>query len=200
MQKSSFTLSTRLLILSFLCCCTAHADIPPPQTRPFVLLVLGPPGSGQGVLAVKVAKGFSVPHISSADLINGLRDEECEIKQKAREYLQRTGSIPDTIISDLLYKRMTNEDCVRGVLLDGLPRTIEQAKEFTQRLGNLYHFHAIYINVPDKVLLDRASGRLICQHCGRVYHTELSPPTIPLKCDHCSSSLSLKEKMIVLQP
>ncbi len=160
--------------------------------KPCILLLLGPPGSGQGVLAVKIAKAFSLPHISSADLLHEVGEDDLEIKQKAREYLTRTGSIPDALISEMLFERVKRKDS-KGFLLDGLPRTVEQAQELQSKLSDKFHIIAISISVPDNVLIDRNSGRLICSNCGRVYHIQESPPSKADECDLCKSHLKQRE-------
>lgn len=194
MSKKTSLFGSTLLILAVVC--TLHAAEAENEAskaqKPCILLLLGPPGSGQGVLAVKIAKALSLPLISSADLLHEVGEEDIEIKQKAREFLNRTGSIPDALISEMLFERVKRKDS-HGFLLDGLPRTVEQAEELQRKLSDKFQIVAVSISVPDNVLIDRNSGRLICSNCGRVYHIQDSPPTKPDECDLCKNHLKQRE-------
>jgi adenylate kinase len=163
------------------------------QKKPFVLLILGPPGSGRATLAVKLSNTFLLPHISCAKLLLDHINEETEIGQKARDFLNAGTSVPDDIIFNLLHERIKKEDCKDGFVLDGFPKTVEQAKILQKYIGQGGQFMATYINVSEDWLLLRAEGRMVCQSCGRVYHKQLSPPQKPDLCDLCQSDLCQRE-------
>ncbi len=165
----------------------------PKNKKPLILLLFGSSGSGQGVLAVKISKALSIPHISSADLVFAAINEDTDIGMKAKEYLNIKGSIPDQLFMDMLYERIHNSDCKEGFLLNTLPRTAEQAKNLNSALGKDYRIVAISIIVSDETVCQRLANRLICHNCGRVYHKLLSPPKKNLICDYCGNTLSQRE-------
>ena len=161
--------------------------------KPLVVILFGPPRSGQGVLAVKAAQSLAIPHISAANLLYQQMSEGTEIGQQAREYINCRGSIPDCLILQMLYERIKQENNKPAFLLDHMPRTHEQAIELKKVLGDQYRFLVISIRVPDQTLLLKAEVRLICESCGRVYHMQFSPPEKPNTCDHCGATLIKRE-------
>lgn len=161
--------------------------------KPLVLILLWPPGSGEGVLTVKVSKAFAIPHINTANLLRDASNEESELWEQARECLNTTGAIPDSLVMQLLYQRIKRPDCQNGFIMDGLPRTLDQTEEMFGALGPRFEILAVSIQIPDEVLLAKAEGRLICETCGRVYHKEQSPPEVPMTCDHCEDLLSQRK-------
>ncbi len=166
---------------------------PDSHQKPLILILLGPPRSGEGVLAIKTSQVFSIPYISAANLLHAQMNEGTEIGQQAREYINCRGVIPDSFIMKMLYDRMKFENKSRAVLLDHMPRTTEQAIELKKNLGDQYRFLVISIQVPDETLLLKAEVRLICQCCGRVYHKQFSPPEKANACDQCGATLTQRE-------
>ena len=170
---------------------TAATSIPQDTIKPVVIVLVGPPGSGQGVLAIKTANLLSIPHLSTAKLIQDLLYQETAMSQKAHDYLSSGEEIPDSFISEILQERIkTTEHFSRGFLLSGIPRTIDQAQELENILNDQYKLIVISISIPDTILLLRDEGRLICQNCGRVYHKQFSPPVNAMSCDFCRNTLT----------
>lgn len=161
--------------------------------KPLVVILFGPPRSGQGVLAVKASQAFAIPHISAANLLYQQMNEGTENGELAREYINCRGSIPDSLLLQMLYERIKQESNTPAFLLDHMPRTHEQAVELKKVLGDQYRFLVISIKVPDEALLLKAEVRLICESCGRVYHKQFSPPEKPNSCDHCGDILIQRE-------
>lgn len=157
-------------------------------TRPIVLLLLGAPGSGRDALAVKVSSTFSLPYISTADLLLDYSDEESELGRFTRECLN-TGRIPDDLLLKLISQRIKRADCTKGFLLDGFPKTLEQAKALKVRFSQEYRMVPAYIRTSDEWLINFHEGRLICTNCGRVYHLDRSPPHQQDVCDFCGYEL-----------
>ncbi|MBS0634165.1 MAG: nucleoside monophosphate kinase [Verrucomicrobia bacterium] len=157
--------------------------------RPIVLLLLGVPGSGRDALAVKISSSFSLPYISTADLLLDYSDDDSEIGHFTRECLN-TGRIPDDLLMKLILERIKQQDCAKGFLLDGFPKTVEQAKALNVRFSQEYCMLPTYIRTSDQWLLCCHEGRLICTSCGRVYHQDRSPPHTEGECDLCGYELT----------
>lgn len=194
MNKTVFYLSCLLVILSTSACQSGYAAADDANDqKPLVLILFGPPGSGQGVLAVKISKAFSMPLVSIADLVHDNIKEETEIGQQTRECLAADASIPDSLILQMLREYIYKKENPNGFILEGIPRTIGQAQELQKILDKDYKHQAISINISDEAILSQAAGRFICQDCGRVYHQELSPPDEGLICNHCDNPLTQRE-------
>lgn len=158
------------------------------KSRPLILLLLGAPGSGRDALAVKVSSAFSLPYVSTADLLLDYSDEETETGRFTRECLN-TGHIPDDLLLRLISERIKHVDCSKGFLLDGFPKTCEQAKALKVRFSQEYHLVPAYIRTSDEWLINFHEGRLVCTNCGRVYHLDRSPPQHEHECDLCGYEL-----------
>lgn len=157
--------------------------------RPLILLLLGAPGSGRDALAVKVSSSLSMPYVSAADLLLDYSDDDNEMGRMTRECLN-TGHIPDELLLRLIAERTKRPDCRKGFLLDGFPKTAEQAKALKVRFSQEYRMLPVYIRTSDKWLLTCHEGRLVCTNCGRVYHLDRSPPQDEGVCDVCSQKLT----------
>ncbi len=158
------------------------------KNRPIILLLLGVPGSGRDALAVKVSSSFSLPYISTADLLLDYSDQETETGRFTRECLN-TGRIPDDLLLKLISERIKRDDCKRGFLLDGFPKTADQARALKARFSQQYCMLPAYIRTSDEWLLNFHEGRLVCTSCGRVYHLDRSPPARQNECDLCGYEL-----------
>src|SRR5262245_27430605 len=158
------------------------------EIRPIMLLLLGPPGSGRDMLAVKVSSSFSLPYISTADLLLDYCDDDSETGHLTRESLN-TGCIPDELLLRLITERVKNADCGKGFLLDGFPKATEQARALKARLGTDFRLLPIFIRTSDEFLINFHEGRLVCTNCGRVYHLDRSPPQNEEVCDLCGYEL-----------
>ena len=158
------------------------------KVRPIILLLLGAPGSGRDALAVKISSSFSLPYISAADLLLDYSDDESDTGRLTRECLN-TGCIPDDLLLRLISERLRHKDCSKGFLLDGFPKTPEQAKAFKVRFSREYRLLPTYIRTSDEWLMNVHEGRLVCTNCGRVYHLDRSPPQNEQECDLCGYEL-----------
>lgn len=158
------------------------------KSRPLMLLLHGAPGSGRDALAVKVSSTFSLPYISTADLLLDYSDDETETGRFTRECLN-TGHIPDDLLLRLIAERIKRTDCSKGFLLDGFPKTAEQAKALKVRFSHEYRMVPAYIRTSDEWLITFHEGRLVCTNCGRVYHVDRSPPHHEHECDMCGYEL-----------
>jgi adenylate kinase len=154
------------------------------------LLLIGAQGSGKGTQAEKLSQALGIPHIASGDLFRNAFDEKTELGIQAKAYMDRGELVPDNLTIPMVLNRIEEPDCVRGVLLDGFPRTISQAQALDKglRVGRQIDL-AIYLNVPRAELLSRLSGRYICRVNQHVYNIHANPPKVPGVCNFDGSEL-----------
>lgn len=159
------------------------------------IIMLGAPGAGKGTQAKKIAKVCNIPHISTGDIFRANIKEGTELGKKAKSFIEEGLLVPDELVCDLIVDRIQQPDCVEGYVLDGFPRTIPQAKALTKALDDLgkeLEF-AIDIEVPDKHIIDRMSGRRTCTSCGATYHLIYNKPEVENICDACGKGLILRD-------
>ncbi len=164
-------------------------DLGSARIKPCVLLFSGPPGSGRAKLIVRVHTTFSIPHISSADLVMEHIHDDTILGEMAREQSAKGCCFSDDFFFSALFERIGKGGCQGGFILDGIPRTLEQAESLYGKLSKTFDFLAFHIDVPDQWLIERVEGRLFCPECGRVCVEEKNEScTLPL-CDTCKVSL-----------
>ena len=133
------------------------------------IIFLGPPGAGKGTQAQIICQKMGIPQISTGDMLRAAIAAQTETGLKAKEYMDKGQLVPDAVVIDIVKERLVNEDCQKGYILDGFPRTVEQA----QCLGTFAKIDAaINLDVPDEVLVARLSGRRVCPVCGAPYHVD----------------------------
>lgn len=133
------------------------------------IIFLGPPGAGKGTQAQIICQKMGIPQISTGDMLRAAIAAKTETGLKAKEYMDKGQLVPDAVVIDIVKERLTSEDCRNGYILDGFPRTVEQA----QSLGTFAKIDAaINLDVPDEVLVARLSGRRVCPVCGAPYHVD----------------------------
>jgi adenylate kinase len=155
------------------------------------LVLLGAPGAGKGTQAEKLSEIYHVPHISTGDILRENVREGTELGREAQEYMDRGDLVPDEVVIGLVRDRLKQPDCDRGFILDGFPRTVEQAEalgEILARMGKPIDY-AIDIDVPDDVVVERLSARRVCRDCGAVKHLIYNPPRDEGVCDECRGEL-----------
>jgi adenylate kinase len=167
---------------------------PAEEQKPLIIIILGAPGTGPGDLAVRVAEHYSIPLITPATLVGNHLNADTKIGEHARESFNSTGVISDDLILEMLYEQIRLEPTEEGMVLEGIPRTLDQAKKLFSSLSTTFRFLCLNVDVSDEALIARASGRLTCPNCGRVYHREQSPPDNPIKCDQCDHELIQRPK------
>lgn len=152
---------------------------------------MGPPGAGKGTQAKSISTRFSIPHISTGDIFRKNISNSTALGLKAKTYINNGDLVPDDITISLVVERINEEDCKSGYLLDGFPRTINQAVALDKYLENLQDKldSVIFLNIPKEVVLDRMTGRRSCTSCGASYHIRYNPPVILGKCDICGSEI-----------
>jgi adenylate kinase len=158
------------------------------------LVLLGPPGSGKGTQAVGLAASLHVPHIATGDLFRAEIAAESELGKLANSFIAYGNLVPDEVVNEMMRVRLASSDC-EGFVLDGYPRTLEQAQELQKMLTALQRpLHlAIELAVPDEVIVERAVGRLVCPSCGAIYHLTSKPPRLMGVCDIDRGVLQVRE-------
>lgn len=154
------------------------------------IIMLGAPGAGKGTQAKMLADKFGIPHISTGDIFRMNIKEGTELGKKAKAYMDAGGLVPDELTVDLVLDRIGKDDCVKGYILDGFPRTLNQAEKLTEALaesGNIDF--AVNVDVPDDAIVVRMSGRRVCPSCGASYHIVNIPTKVEGICDRCGSEV-----------
>lgn len=154
-----------------------------------IVILLGPPGSGKGTQAKLLSQALSIPQVSTGDLFREHMKNNTPLGQKAKEYINSGKLVPDDLVLEMVYNRVKQSDCQKGFLLDGVPRTLQQAEAFENSLFKNDHPLVINLVVDDAIIIKRAEGRLICKNCGAIYNTYFSPPKKDNLCDQCEGSL-----------
>ncbi|HEY2810698.1 MAG TPA: adenylate kinase [Rhabdochlamydiaceae bacterium] len=159
------------------------------QPPPLVLVLLGPPGSGKGTQAVFLRDKFQIPHISTGDLLREHIRRGTELGKKAQQYIDKGQLVPDSLIMDLLFDRVSQKDCAKGYILDGFPRTMAQAQALQDRLQGKPKPFIFNLDLKDNEIIERLTKRVSCEQCGTPYHLKFSPPKQEGKCDKCGGNL-----------
>lgn len=154
-----------------------------------VILLLGPPGSGKGTQAVRLSKELQIPHISTGELLRDHLNRNTPLGKQMRSYMDKGLLGPDDLVLEMLFDRLARPDCAQGYLLDGFPRTLNQAKALDGHLDDGINLIALNLDVSDEVIFKRMAGRLTCKRCGNVHNQYFSPPTIQGQCDKCQGEL-----------
>lgn len=156
-----------------------------------VILFLGAPGAGKGTQASLIAKKLNIPHISTGDIFREAVSKGTELGRKAKEYMDRGELVPDEVVIGIVKERLSQEDCRKGFVLDGFPRTVAQAEaldKVLEDLGAKLDF-VFNINVSEEEVVRRLTGRRTCRNCNAVYHVEFNPPAKDGICDACGGEL-----------
>jgi adenylate kinase len=156
-----------------------------------ILILLGPPGAGKGTQAELVSKGAGIVHVATGDLFRENIRNQTELGMQAKAYVDKGALVPDELTIRLLLDRLDRPDTQKGVLLDGFPRTLEQAQALDEALKQRCQAvdKVLYINVGEEEVVRRLAGRWTCRNCGAVYHQVFSPPKQAGVCDKCGGEL-----------
>jgi adenylate kinase len=159
------------------------------------LILFGPPGAGKGTQAERLRKDFELPYIATGDMLRANVKDETELGKKAKEYMDAGDLVPDELIVAMAADRLSQDDAQDGFILDGFPRTIEQAQALDKQLSDLGRrvTAALLVDVPDEEVIRRLSGRRMCVKAGHNYHVEFDPPKHEGVCDQDGSRLVQRE-------
>lgn len=154
------------------------------------LILLGPPGAGKGTQAKKMIDALQIPQISTGDILRAAVKDGTEMGLEAKKYMDAGKLVPDSVVIGIIDDRLKENDCIKGFILDGFPRTVDQASSLAIMLekSNRAIDHVISIEVPDEDLLARLTGRWMCT-CGASFHKIFNPPKVDGICDLCGAKL-----------
>lgn len=155
------------------------------------LVLMGLPGAGKGTQADKIVVKYNIPHISTGDMFRAAIKGETELGLKAKSFMDKGELVPDEVTIGIVRERLSKDDCGKGFLLDGFPRTVAQAEALDTMLtdlGKKIDF-VINIDVDQSILMERLTGRRICKNCGATYHLVFNPPSQEGVCDRCGGEL-----------
>ncbi|MEW6553362.1 MAG: adenylate kinase [Actinomycetota bacterium] len=159
------------------------------------LILLGPPGAGKGTQADRIASLYGLPHISTGDIFRENLRKGTELGLEAKGYMDRGELVPDGLVISIVKDRLCAPDCGKGFILDGFPRTVEQADALGKMLADsgLSIDHVLNIQVPDEVVVARLTARRTCSSCGSVCHLLYDPPHQEGVCDDCGGELYCRD-------
>lgn len=157
----------------------------------YFLVLFGPPGVGKGTQAQRLAGELQIPHISTGDIFREHLKNNSELGQRAREFMNAGKLVPDDLVFDIVRDRIRQPDAAGGFLLDGFPRTVNQAKALWKAAQQYHWLPLVVINLtaPDDKLVTRLSARRVCKACGAVYNLHSNPPKTANRCDNCGAEL-----------
>ncbi|PKL40967.1 MAG: adenylate kinase [Candidatus Riflebacteria bacterium HGW-Riflebacteria-1] len=155
------------------------------------LIFLGPPGAGKGTQAKMIVDKYSIPQLSTGDLMRAAVSSGSPIGDKVKGYMAAGALVPDDLVVDILLDRLSGDDCRDGFILDGFPRTVGQAESLEAALKKrgMQLSGVVAMIVPDEALLARLTARRICRECSTSYHLEFLKPKVEGKCDRCQGEL-----------
>ncbi|NIO22947.1 MAG: adenylate kinase [Candidatus Aenigmarchaeota archaeon] len=154
------------------------------------IIFLGPPGIGKGTHAEIVSKKHGIPRISTGEILREEIKKRTDLGKEAKTYMDTGGLVPDELVIDIFRERIGREDCRKGFILDGFPRTVTQAEE----LERITHIDFVLnLVAPHRVIIERITGRLTCRKCGAIYHAKNIRPKSEGVCDTCGGELYQRE-------
>ena len=155
------------------------------------LILLGAPGAGKGTQAEILSRELEIPTISTGNILRAAVKAGTKVGLEAKAFMEAGKLVPDAVIIGILRERLAEPDCAKGYILDGVPRTIPQA-EAMEELGIEVDF-ALSIEVEDRVIVERMSGRRACTKCGATFHIVNNPPKVEGVCDNCGGELTIRK-------
>jgi adenylate kinase len=158
------------------------------------LILLGPPGVGKGTQAKLLIERYGIPQISTGDILREAVRNGTQLGLEAKKYMDAGGLVPDEVVVGLIADRIAREDCAKGFILDGFPRTIPQAEALDRMIAGagLSLDAVVSLTVDDAELMRRLTGRRTCPACGSMYHATSNPPKKEGICDGCGGGLIIR--------
>ena len=155
------------------------------------IILMGPPGAGKGTQAEKLVDLYQIPHISTGDMFRKAQKDGTELGLKAKSYMDQGQLVPDEVTVGIVKERLAEDDCKGGFLLDGFPRTVQQADALDGILVelDLALDRVVNIEVDEAFLVDRLTGRRVCRACGATFHVTNKAPKVEGVCDKCGGEL-----------
>lgn len=155
------------------------------------IIFIGPPGSGKGTQAKRLAGRFGIPHISTGDILREAVADGTELGKQADPIMKAGQLVPDDLMIGIIRERLAKPDAQKGFILDGFPRTVVQAEKLDTIVSGNGHggLRVLQLLVPDDAIVNRIALRRTCAQCGAIYHLQNQPPAMPDVCDKCGGSL-----------
>ena len=155
------------------------------------IVMLGAPGAGKGTIAAQMNQRYNIPHISTGDIFRANIKEQTEIGKLAKSYIDKGELVPDEVTIKMMLNRIDEDDCKNGYILDGFPRSINQAKGLGDALNtsNSKIDLVLLVDASDEQIIERLSGRRVCDKCGSTYHLTNMPPKKEGVCDKCGGEV-----------
>ncbi len=155
------------------------------------IILLGPPGAGKGTQAKMISAAFSIPQISTGDMLREAVKNGTQMGKLAKTHMDQGGLVPDEVVIGIVKERLQAPDCLNGFILDGFPRTIPQAEALDRVTRELRKEvrTVLSLEVDEKELMERLCGRRTCTGCGAMYHVQFNRPKAEGKCDKCGTAL-----------
>ena len=154
------------------------------------LIFLGPPGAGKGTQAAIISKKLGIPTISTGDMLRAAIKAGTPTGMKAKTFMDAGKLVPDEVIIGIIGERLSQPDCAKGYILDGVPRTIAQAEALEK--SGIDFDRVVSLEVGDEAIVKRMSGRRVCAKCGATFHMENMPPKTEGVCDQCGGELIIR--------
>ncbi|MEN3794825.1 adenylate kinase [Fulvimarina sp. MAC3] len=154
------------------------------------LILLGPPGAGKGTQAKRLVERHGVPQLSTGDMLRDAVANQTEVGKKAKEIMDAGDLVPDEVVNQIVSDRIEEPDCAKGFILDGYPRTLNQADALDAILTakSMKLDRVVEMKVDDDALVHRITGRYTCANCGALYHETDKKPAKEGVCDNCGST------------
>ena len=155
------------------------------------LLIMGRPGAGKGTQAANIKEYYNIPHISTGDMFRAAIKNQTKLGLLAKSFMDKGQLVPDEVTIGIVQERLLEDDCQKGFLLDGFPRTIAQAEalETFLKANGIVLDAVLDVNVPAEILVRRMVGRRVCKGCGATFHVEFNAPKQEGICDVCGTPL-----------
>ena len=154
------------------------------------LVLIGAPAAGKGTQAARLVEHYSIAHISTGDMLREEVAKGTELGKEAKAIMDAGGLVSDEIIIAMVKERIKRDDCVKGFILDGFPRTVVQAEKLDEMVAL---DKVVYINAPDEVMLERLTARQTCPKCGATYNKLFLPSKVAGICDKCGAELTQRK-------
>ena len=170
-----------------------HGPSAPDRRR--ILMLVGAAGAGKGTQAELLSRDLGLPHLASGDLFRQAIRDGTPLGERASAYMERGDLVPDDVTIEMFMEQLAQPAAARGVILDGFPRTVAQARALDATLAGLGERigRVIYIEVPTEDLVARLAGRYVCATCGATYHQLTNPPRVPGICDNDGTALEQRD-------
>ncbi|MEA3288836.1 MAG: adenylate kinase [Campylobacterota bacterium] len=159
------------------------------------LMVFGAPGAGKGTQAKFLIEKYGIPQISTGDILRAAIADKTDMGMEAKKFMDEGKLVPDSTIIGIIKDRLAEDDCKKGFILDGFPRTLPQAEALNELMKNMEISldKVISLNVPDELIVGRITGRRVCSDCGASFHVEFNPSKEENKCDYCGNELIIRK-------